>query len=116
MARPSLFDKIRAQALAAGQSERTATQKAKLLSSAPPSRSVRLAPEKNVKAGFSAKAERYVLAGSRVTSKTATISKRQFLERQTAEREGVKAPISLEKAAKERRGGGLGYSSAASET
>jgi hypothetical protein len=114
-AQRSLFDKIRARAIAAGQSERTATQKAKILAAAAPSRLFRLSPEKNVKAGFSAKAERYALQGSRVTSTTATMSKRQFLERQTAAREGFKAPVSLEKAARQRRGGGLGYSSAATE-
>jgi hypothetical protein len=81
-----------------------------------PTRDLRkLSPSENVRAGYSDKAERYALAGKRVTKATATIPKRQYLKRQTAEREG-RAPVSLEKAARERREGGLGYGTAASES
>ena len=75
----------------------------------------KLSPSENVRAGYSAKAERYVIRGKRVTKSTATISKRQYLERQTAERTG-RAKASLEKAAQLRREGDLSYSSAASES
>ena len=74
----------------------------------------KLSPAENVKAGFSPKAERYVLKGARVTKRTATLSKRRYLEKQTAERGGLAKPLSLEKAAEARRAGGLGYSSAES--
>ena len=73
----------------------------------------RLSPAENVKLGYSAKAERYILKGAAVRKGAATVSKRQFLERQTAEREGFEKPISLERAASARRDGGAGYSSAA---
>ena len=49
----SLFAKIRDAALALGQSERTATRKARLLESASFADFVRLTPEQNVKLGLS---------------------------------------------------------------
>ncbi len=75
----------------------------------------RLSPAENVKAGYSAKAERYARKGARLGKSTATISKRQFLKRQTAEREGLAKAVSLEKAAKARRVGEFRYANAASE-
>jgi hypothetical protein len=75
----------------------------------------RLSPAENVKAGYSAKAERYAPKGTRVGKNTATISKRQYLKKQTAEREGLEKPVSLEKAAKARSVGEFRYSSAGSE-
>ncbi len=80
-----------------------------------PTRDLRkLSPSENVRAGHSRKAENYILRGKRVTKTTKTISKRQFLTLQTAERSSAK-PISLEKAARARREGFLGYGTAASE-
>lgn len=73
----------------------------------------RLSPAENVKVGYSAKAERFILRGAAVRKGAATVSKRQFLQRQTAERERFAKPISLEMAARARREGGAGYSSAA---
>jgi hypothetical protein len=81
-----------------------------------PTRDLRkLSPSENVRAGHSPKAENYVLRGKRVTKTTATISKRQYNKRQTAEREG-RAPVSLKKAARLRREGEYRYGTAASES
>ncbi len=74
----------------------------------------KISPAENVIAGFSPKAERYAPKGAKITKRTPTISKRRYLQKQTAERTGVKT--SLEKAATLRRQGELSYSSAASET
>ena len=74
----------------------------------------RLSPAENVRAGYSAKAERYILKDAKVRKGMATVSKREFLKRQTAEREGLARPMSLERAAKARRRGEFGYSSEAS--
>ncbi len=52
----SLFAKVRDAILARERSKRTATRKARLLSSASYSDFVRLTPEQNVKLGHSAKA------------------------------------------------------------
>jgi hypothetical protein len=73
----------------------------------------KLSPAENVRAGRSAKAERYVLCGKRVTRTTTTISKRQYLQKQTAEHAGEQ--LSLEQAARRRREQTLSYRSAVSE-
>jgi hypothetical protein len=75
----------------------------------------RLSPAENVKAGYSAKAERYARKGVRLGKNTATISKRQFLKKQTAEREGLAKPVSLERASKARSAGEFRYANAATE-
>ena len=76
-AKTSLFTKIRAAALASGQSKRTATRKAQLLETASFADFVRLTPEQNVKLGLSRKARHYVLKDvKRVTKATPTISAR----------------------------------------
>ncbi len=84
------------------------------ISNAPTRELRKLSPSENVRAGYSRKAERYVMRDKRVTKAAATISKRQFLQRQTAEHTG-RGKIPLERAARLRREGDLGYRSAASE-
>jgi hypothetical protein len=90
-------------------------KKSNLVTTAPTRDLRKLSPSENVRAGHSPKAENYVLRGKRVTKTTATISKRQYNKRQTAEREG-RAPVSLEKAARLRREGEYRYGTAASES
>jgi hypothetical protein len=74
----------------------------------------RLKPSELKKIGVSPKAERFVFrSAQRVTSKTPSISKRQFLEKSVVERTGER--VSLEQAAARRKSGELRYSSAAAE-
>jgi hypothetical protein len=107
-AKTSLFTKIRDAVLASGQSERTATRKARLLESASFADFARLAPAKNVKLGFSRKARRYVLKDERVTEATLTISARQYETKRTRERFG----LTPEQATEARRQGAISYVSA----
>src|SRR5271166_7147203 len=108
-AKSSLFDKLRATVLSLGRSERTATRKAQLLSSASFSDFTRLTPEQNVKLGLSPKARHYVLATTkRVTKATPTISARVFETKRARELFGL-AP---EKATEARRQGAIPYTSA----
>jgi hypothetical protein len=74
----------------------------------------KLAPAELTSINESPKAERYIQKGKRVRKGVRTVSKRQYLKKQTAEREGVK-PVSLEKAARQRREGEYRYSTAARE-
>jgi hypothetical protein len=107
-ARSSLFAKIRAAALALGRSERTASRKARLLSSASYSDFVRLTPEQNVKLGLSPKARHYILKGGRITKATPTISARQLETKRANELFG----LTPEKATQARRRGAISYASA----
>ena len=108
-AKPSVFAKIRAAVLALGQSERTATRKARLLETASFSDFKRLSPEQNVKLGLSPKARRYVLKDAqRITKSTPTISARQFETKRARELFGV----TPEKATQARRHGAISYVSA----
>jgi hypothetical protein len=107
-ARPSLFTKIRAAALALGRSERTARRKARLLSSASYSDFVRLTPGQNVKLGLSPKARHYALKGTRITKAMPTISARQFETKRAGELFG----LSPEKATQARQRGAISYASA----
>jgi DNA primase len=108
-AKSSLFDKLRATVLSVGRSERTATRKARLLSSASFSDFTRLTPEQNVKLGLSPKARHYVLkTAKRVTKATPTISARQYETKRARELFGL-AP---EKATQARRQGAIRYVSA----
>ena len=108
-AKPSVFAKIRAAVLALGQSERTATRKARLLETAPFSDFKRLSPEQNVKLGLSPKARRYVLKDAqRITKSTPAISARQFETKRARELFGV----TPEKATQARRHGAISYVSA----
>jgi hypothetical protein len=75
----------------------------------------KLSPAELAKIGESPKAERYVQKGKHVRKGVKTVSKRQYLKKQTAEREGAK-PVSLEKAAERRQSGEYRYSTVASET
>jgi hypothetical protein len=77
-ARTSLFARVRAAVLALGQSDRSATRKARLLESASFPDFTRLTPEQNVKLGFSPKARHYAVKGTRISKATATISARQL--------------------------------------
>jgi hypothetical protein len=105
----SLFSKIRAAGLALGQSERTASRKARLLSSASRTEFVRLTPKQNVKLGLSPKARHYALRGTkRVTKATPTISARQFETKRASELFG----LTPERATKARRHGAVSYVSA----
>jgi hypothetical protein len=106
--RSSLFAKIRADALALGRSEQTATRKARLLSVASFSDFVRLTPEQNVKLGLSRKARHYVLKGRRITKATPTISARQFETKRASELFG----LTPERATQARRYGAVSYVSA----
>ena len=106
---PSLFDRIRARTLALGQSERSATRKARLLASAAHAEFRRLAPSENLKLGLSPKARHYVLASTkRVTKATPTISARQF----ETKRAGALFGLTPEKATEARRHGAIDYVSA----
>jgi hypothetical protein len=108
-ARPSVFAKIRAAVLALGQSERTATRKARLLETALFSDFKRLTPEQNVKLGLTPKARRYVLKDAqRITKSTPAISARQFETKRARELFG----ITPEKATQARRHGAISYVSA----
>jgi hypothetical protein len=105
----SLFTKIRTAALALGRSERTATRKARLLSSASFSDFVRLTPEQNAKLSLSPKARHYALRGTkRVTKATPTISARQFETKRASELFG----LTPERATQARRHGAVPYVSA----
>ena len=108
-AKPSVFAKIRVAVLALGQSERTATRKARLLETASFSDFKRLSPEQNVKLGLSPKARRYVLTDARrITKSTPAISARQFETKRARELFGV----TPEKATQARRHGAISYVSA----
>jgi hypothetical protein len=108
-AKPSVFAKIRAALLALGQSERTATRKARLLETASFSDFKRLSPEQNVKLGLSLKARRYVLKDAqRITKSTPAISARQFETKRARELFG----LTPEKATQARRHGAISYVSA----
>ncbi len=108
-AKTSLFSKIRDAVLSLGQSERTATRKARLLQNASSSIFVRLTPEQNVKLGYSPKARRYVLADAkRLTKATPTISARQYETKKARELFG----LTPEQATQARGQGALSYSSA----
>jgi hypothetical protein len=107
-AKTSLLAKIRAAVLALGRSERTASRKARLLSSASYSDFVRLTPEQNVKLGLSPKARHYALKGARITEATPTISARQFEIKRTSELFG----LSPETATQARQRGAISYASA----
>jgi hypothetical protein len=105
----SLFARIRAAALAAGQSERTATRKARLLESGSFSDFARLTPEQNVKLGLSPRARHYVLKDTRRLSKaTPTISARQFETKRAYELYG----LTPEQATEARRRRAISYASA----
>src|SRR5271165_2374094 len=108
-AKSSLFDKLRATVLSLGRSERTATRKARLLSSASFSNYTRLTPEQNVKLGLSPKARHYVLrTAKRVTKATPTISARQFETKRAAELYN----LTPQQATEARRQGAISYTSA----
>lgn len=105
----SLFGRIRDALLARGRSRRTATRKARLLSSASFADFVRLAPEQNIKQGRSPKARHYVLkTAKRITKATPTISARQYQTKRAAELFG----LTPERATKARRQGAISYTSA----
>ena len=109
MSASSLFSKIRNTVLKLGQSERTATRKARLLESASFADFVRLTPKQNVKLGFSPKARHYVLKEAKRLSKTTpTISARQFETKRARELFSL-AP---ERATEARRRGAISYLSA----
>src|ERR1700722_16807603 len=109
MSASSLFPKIRDAALALGQSNRTATRKARRLEAAPFADFVRLTPEQNVKLGLSRKARHYVLkGGKRVTKATPAISARQYETKKARELFG----LSPEQATEARRHGAIRYVSA----
>lgn len=107
-ARRSLFTKIRADVAALGRSKRTATHKARLLSSASYSDFIRLTPQQNAKLGLSPKARHYVIKGVRITKATPTISARQFETKRASELFG----FTPEEATQARRHGAVSYSSA----
>jgi hypothetical protein len=107
-ARSSIFTKILNAALALGRSERTATRKARLLSSASYSDFIRLTLEQNVKLGLSRTARHYGLKGARITKATPTISARQFETKRAGELFG----LSPEKTTQARRHGAVSYVSA----
>jgi hypothetical protein len=107
-ARRSLFAKIRADVVALGRSKRTATHKARLLSSASYSDFIRLTPQQNAKLGLSPKARHYVIKGVRITKATPTISARQFETKRASELFG----FTPEEATRARRHGAVSYSSA----
>src|ERR1700722_2896111 len=105
-AKASLFAKVRAALLALGRSERTATRKSHLLSSASHTDFVRLTPGQNVKLGLSPKARHYALRGrKRRTKATPTISPRQFETKRASELFG----LSPEKATQARQHGAVSY-------
>ena len=107
-ARSSLFAKIRATALALGQSEWTASRKARLVSAASYSDFVRLTPKQNANFGLSPRARHYVLKGARITKTTPTISARQFETKRASELFG----LTPERATQARRHGAISYVSA----
>jgi hypothetical protein len=105
----SLFAKVRDAALALGQSERTATRKARLLEGASFADLVRLTPKQNVKLGLSPKARHYALkATKRLTKATPTISARQYETKKASELFG----LTPEKATEARAAGAIRYVSA----
>ena len=93
---------------ALGRSERTATRKARLLSSASYADFVRLSPGQNIKLGLSSKARHYALKGQRITKATPTISARQFETKRASELFG----LTPERATQARRHGAISYASA----
>jgi hypothetical protein len=104
-----LFAKIRDAALGLGQSQRTATRKARLIEGASFVDFVRLTPEQNVKLGLSRKARHYVLRDvKRVTEATPAISARQYETKKARELFG----LTPEKATEARRHGAIRYVSA----
>jgi hypothetical protein len=107
--RRSLFAKIRDAVLSLGQSERTATRKARPLESASFADFARLTPEQNVKLGRSPKARHYILKDvKRVTKATPTISARQFETKRARELYN----LTPEQATDARRQGAIRYVSA----
>jgi hypothetical protein len=105
----SFYAKIRAAGLALSHSERTASRKARLLSSASHTEFVRLTPKQNVKLGLSPKARHYALRSTRrVTKATPTISARQFETKRARELFG----LTPERATQARRHGAISYVSA----
>jgi hypothetical protein len=107
-AKTSLLAKIRAAVLALRRSERTASRKARLLSSASYADFVRLTPEQNAKLGLSPKARHYALKGGRITKATPTISARQFETKRASDLFG----LSPETATQARQRGAISYASA----
>jgi hypothetical protein len=107
-AKSSVFARIRAALLGRGLSERTASRKSRLLSSASYSDFVRLTPEQNVKLGLSPKARHYALKGTRIRKATPTISARQYETKRATELFG----LSPEKATQARQRGAISYASA----
>jgi hypothetical protein len=109
MSAKSLFAKIRDAVLARGQSERSATRKARNVEAASFANFVRLTPEQNAKLGLSRKARHYVLKDvKRVTKATPTISARQYETKKARERYG----LTPEQATEGRRHGAISYVSA----
>ena len=109
MSARSLFAKIRNATLSVGQSERTATRKARLLEGASFADFARLTPEQNVKLGLSPKARHYVLKTAKsLTKATPTISARQLETKRSRELFG----LTPEKATEARRRGAISYASA----
>jgi hypothetical protein len=104
----SVFAKVRDAMLSLDRSERTATRKARLLSSASYSDFIRLTPKQNAKVGLSPKARHYALKGARITKSTPTISARQFETKRAAELFG----LTPERATQARRHGAVSYASA----
>ena len=107
-AKQSLFAKVRSAMLRLGRSERAATHRARLLSSASHSDFIRLTPQQNVKLGLSPKARHYALKGARITKSTPTISARQFETKRASELFG----LTPERTTQARRHGTLLYASA----
>src|ERR1700722_1834662 len=94
--------------LSLDRSERTATRKARLLSSASFADFVRLTPKQNAKLSLSPKARHYTLKGARITKSTPTISARQFETKRASELFG----LTPERATQARRHGAIPYVSA----
>ena len=104
----SVFTKIRDAVLAIGRSERTASRKARLLSSASFSDFVRLSPKQNARVGLSPKARHYALKGARITRSTPTISAYGFETKRASELFG----LTPGRATEARRHGAISYTSA----
>jgi hypothetical protein len=107
-AKQSVFAKILSAMLALGRSDRAATRKARLLSSASFADFVRLTPAQNVKLGLSPKARHYALRGAHIAKATPTISARQLETKRATELFG----LTPEKATQARRHGAISYTSA----
>src|SRR6185437_10645322 len=110
----SIRDMARAMVRDFGKTENAALRAARAIEKLAAADLRKLTPAELVTIGKSPKAERYVEKGKRVRKGVRTVSKRQFLKKQTAQREGVKS-VSLEKAAERRRSGEYRYSTVASE-